>query len=402
MTNIDFESNNTRQTAEDISYLERELLTDGLVITNDDWFRIEVNSGTNSFLSAALYFDHSQGDLDFQLLDSNGISLDSGTSTTDDEYVQANGLSNGIYYLRVYGYTYPIAGDGVEYSLQWDDFPRNNRTFDFESNTTLQTAEDISFREGELLDGGIISLNEDWFEIYVDSESDSLTASIYFDDDKGDLDFQLLDSAGSVIGSSTSTSDNESIEASDLSEGTYYLRVYSYRDRILGNDYDLEWEDSSSSVENTTGVHRFFNSSIGVHFYTASETEKDYVQDHLSNYSYEGVSFEAVPNNGDSVTGTSPVYRFYNQSTGVHLYTVSEVEKEYIEDNLSNWQYENIAYRGYTEAGTDRTALYRFYNSTIDAHFYTPSAAERDYVLDNLPNYELEGNGGVAFYVAEI
>lgn len=32
-----------------------------------------------------------------------------------------------------------------------------------------------------------------------------------------------------------------------------------------------------------------------------------------------------------------------------------------------------------------------FYNSELDAHFYTPSEAERESVENNLPNYDYEG-----------
>ena len=39
-----------------------------------------------------------------------------------------------------------------------------------------------------------------------------------------------------------------------------------------------------------------------------------------------------------------PVYRFFNTDTGAHFYTPSEGEKEFVEDNLSNYQSEGIAY----------------------------------------------------------
>ena len=151
-------------------------------------------------------------------------------------------------------------------------------------------------------------------------------------------------------------------------------------------------------------VHRFFRTDIGSHFYTVSEVEKDYIVDNLPQYTYEGISYQGASNSdiADPVSGAKPVYRFFNQSTGVHLYTISEVEKDYIKDNLSNYTFEDVAYHAFDTPQEDTVELYRFYQNEGDFHFFTPSAGERDYVIDNLPHYELEGNDGVAFYVLSV
>ena len=104
----------------------------------------------------------------------------------------------------------------------------------------------------------------------------------------------------------------------------------------------------------------------------------------------------------DPLTGTRPVYRFFNNATGAHLYTMSEAERDSISGNLSHYTYEGVAYHGYESDRPGATPLYRFYNPELDAHFYTPSAVERDSVLTNLPDYQLESNDGVAFYVEPI
>ncbi len=46
-----------------------------------------------------------------------------------------------------------------------------------------------------------------------------------------------------------------------------------------------------------------------MHFYTASATERDYVSQNLPQYQYEGASYQAAPENNDSLTGAKPVYR---------------------------------------------------------------------------------------------
>ncbi|MDJ0568634.1 MAG: peroxidase family protein [Pleurocapsa sp. MO_192.B19] len=158
----------------------------------------------------------------------------------------------------------------------------------------------------------------------------------------------------------------------------------------------------SSPISNGSTVYRFFNPSVGVHFYTASAGERDSVRENLSNYEYEGESYVGAPHDEDLFTGAKPVYRFFNTNTGVHLYTIAEAERDAIIENLPNYTFEGVAYYGYETEQEGNQALYRFYNPVIDAHFYTPSAAERDAVLENLPDYQLESNGGVAFYIQPV
>ncbi|AFZ36162.1 hypothetical protein Sta7437_2632 [Stanieria cyanosphaera PCC 7437] len=149
-------------------------------------------------------------------------------------------------------------------------------------------------------------------------------------------------------------------------------------------------------------VHRFYNTNLGVHFYTASDVERDSVLENLPQYRYEGASYKSIASDDDRdpLTGAKSVYRFYNKNTGVHLYTVSEVEKNSIIDNLGSiYRFEDTAYYAYDTAVDGTTPVYRFYNTNLDVHFYTPSTVERDFVLDNLPQYRQEGIGGVGFYV---
>lgn len=146
-------------------------------------------------------------------------------------------------------------------------------------------------------------------------------------------------------------------------------------------------EDIASDV-----VYRFFNNNTGVHFYTGNEVERDAVLE-LPNFSFEGASYESV----DPLTGNpepSPVYRFLNQDTGVHLYTISEVERDATQ-KLDNFSFEGEAFFAYETEVDDSIPIYRFFNTLTGAHFYTPSAAERDNVEANLPDFQSEG---IAYY----
>ncbi|MDJ0594660.1 MAG: S8 family serine peptidase [Pleurocapsa sp. MO_226.B13] len=145
-------------------------------------------------------------------------------------------------------------------------------------------------------------------------------------------------------------------------------------------------------------VYLLFNNERNLQFFTTSEIERDNVLQNSPQYESQGISFIAAPEpEGNDITGISPVYRLFNSDTGVHLYTISEAEKNSVE-NLPNYTLEGVEYYGYeTEIG-GTTPLYRFYNQRLGAHFYTPSSEERDeYIAD--PDFQIEGNGGVAFYV---
>lgn len=142
-----------------------------------------------------------------------------------------------------------------------------------------------------------------------------------------------------------------------------------------------------------TTVYRFLNATTGVHFYTADEQEKKIIQSKLLGFDFEGASYQGI----DPLTGMGqplPVYRFYNRDTGVHLYTISETERNVVEDS-NNFRYEGEAFFAYETELEGSIPIYRFYNSTTGAHFYTPSTVEKDNIEDNLSGFESEG---IAYY----
>ena len=186
--------------------------------------------------------------------------------------------------------------------------------------------------------------------------------------------------------------------------GNYFLRfgVSEYDDHTNTNySFELSSLSENSLNEEDTAIYRFFRPDNGSHFYTASSKERDYVSKNLPQYQYEGISY-TTPSEEESLTGMQPVYRFFNSSTGVHLYTMSEKEKEHIIDNLANYNFENVAYYAYKTPQENTVPLYRFYHTIADTHFFTPSAQERDYIKENLPWYQQEGDRGIAFYVEPV
>lgn len=105
---------------------------------------------------------------------------------------------------------------------------------------------------------------------------------------------------------------------------------------------------TTDSQPNLAPVYRFWSPQHSAHFYTISEAERNSI---IATYpafiwTYEGVGFYAYPE-GSQPAGTSPVYRFWSGSLGAHFYTISEAEKDSVVANLPTWQYEGIAWYAY-------------------------------------------------------
>lgn len=165
------------------------------------------------------------------------------------------------------------------------------------------------------------------------------------------------------------------------SQGDYTLTIDNFT--------QLNQPDNNSDF----AVYRFFRPNAGVHFYTASQIERDTILTSLPNFNFEGVSYQSI----DPLTGSSevmPVYRLFNQDTGVHLYTISETERDAVTD-LSNFTFEGEAFYSYAVEVEGSIPIHRFYNQTTGAHFYTPSEVERETVATEFSNYQYEG---IAYY----
>lgn len=161
-------------------------------------------------------------------------------------------------------------------------------------------------------------------------------------------------------------------------------------------------------------VHRFFQYEKGFHFYTADENERESVYersiDGELNYKYENVAYRVLASDtdiltGNKIEGASPVYRFFNQDTGSHLYTMDEGEKNYIDANLDNYSFDGINYYGFESPPEDieTVPLYRMYNTISGSHLFTTDVNEFN-TLNNSEEFsyfKAEGNEGITYYVMD-
>jgi surface antigen len=138
-------------------------------------------------------------------------------------------------------------------------------------------------------------------------------------------------------------------------------------------------------------VYRFYHNSLGFHFYTISEDEKNYILNTWpDDWAYEGIAWYAY---SSLLPGASPVHRFIHNTKGFHFYTISEEEKKHIIETWpDDWSYEGIAWYAYESPVSGTLPVYRFIHNTLGFHFYTISEEEKNHILNTWPDdWSLEG-----------
>ncbi len=145
-------------------------------------------------------------------------------------------------------------------------------------------------------------------------------------------------------------------------------------------------------------VYRFWSPVAGRHFYTIDRYEKDSVIGNYPNYwNYESVAFDAYRTECD--WGLKPVYRFWSGPLASHFYTISESEKDYVIATYPGiWTYEGVAFYAYQEGEqpVETQPVHRFWSNRLGSHFYTMNEAEKDFVIAAYP--ETWSYEGIAWY----
>lgn len=109
----------------------------------------------------------------------------------------------------------------------------------FESNDSIAAATDL----GEVGDRSEVDLsihapaNDDYFRLEAAADG-TLSVTVSFEHDQGDIDVELLDENENVIDSSTSTDDEERIVRGVAAGEVYYLHVFGYSGAVNPH-YDL-------------------------------------------------------------------------------------------------------------------------------------------------------------------
>ena len=121
-----------------------------------------------------------------------------------------------------------------------------------------------------------------------------------------------------------------------------------------------------------TPVFRLYNPNSGLHHYTTSNKEKDYLI--AAGWRFEGASFNSVPQNS---ANASTVYREYNPNNGCHNWTMNKGEHDVLVS--LGWKNEGIAW--YVKADGP-IYVYRLYNPNSGEHVFTTNPSEYQTVVN--------------------
>ncbi|MDA9854578.1 clostripain-related cysteine peptidase [bacterium] len=232
--------------------------------SDEDFYSFSLNGSQSLGIEAV--FAHSDGDLDIELLDSNGNWIDASTTGSDNEYLSLSGLAAGTYTLNAYGYdgatvdNYSVRFIEESFENWWDTYDNwwdwqeadqasNISADSYEDNDTFATATDL----------GSISTSTDYNNLTVDSSGDDdwfkfnydastrLDVRIGFDGTAADLDMDLYDANWNWIDGSYGVEGSEEVSLVGLASGEYYLSIYEYNYGTVA-DYDLNLEVTAGAA----------------------------------------------------------------------------------------------------------------------------------------------------------
>lgn len=165
--------------------------------------------------------------------------------------------------------------------------------------------------------------------------------------------------------------------------------TYDYYGRfdVAYNAALKQWLGVNNAVSRSP-IYRFYNATTGAHFFTPNVVERDMVIQSLPAFAYEGVAFYSY---ASAASGQSPVFRFYNTASGAHFYTISAAERDFVQSTLPTYRYEGSGWWAQALAGNNAVGVYRFYKPKANTHFYTINPAERDFLIANNKEYSYEG-----------
>lgn len=202
--------------------------------------------------------------------------------------------------------------------------------------------------------------------------------------DKIDFSSTAIHEIGHAIGI------DHSLATDALMNAIYSREIFS----IQQDDIDAAVSKYGENEIVKVDVHRFYKPEVGGHFFTVDQVERDVVEK-SDVFNSEGVGFEALEASAEGVEGTVPVYRFLKPSLGSHFFTAFELEKDVVADS-DDFIFEGVGFRAFPDDSSATTPIYRFFNLDTGGHFFTGSDPEKEAIL-NIPQLRYEGIAFFAF-----
>ncbi|WP_420412695.1 matrixin family metalloprotease [Roseibium sp.] len=149
--------------------------------------------------------------------------------------------------------------------------------------------------------------------------------------------------------------------------------------------------DPLAAVEN---IFRFFNPTTGSHYFATGDTQRSTIAASNPSWLNEGAAFQAATT---QETGTIPVVRMFNESSGRYLFTADTTEISIIQNQGWSQQQSGVWFvtRGEEAALGYTTGVFRLYVPALQGHVYSSNQAEIDILLTTLN----ATNEGAAYFL---
>jgi hypothetical protein len=148
------------------------------------------------------------------------------SSSNTDSRLSVNLKSGLRYYVGITNFNIASRGaytwtiDGPATVIQ-DDI--------YENNDTMATATNLGTLAGpKTINNLVMADSADWYK-FTTVASSGLTVQINFIHAQGDLDMEVYDSTGALIGASRSLTNKEEVSFDNLLAGTYFVKVFGYQ-----------------------------------------------------------------------------------------------------------------------------------------------------------------------------
>ena len=188
------------------------------------------------------------------------------------------------------------------------------------------------------------------------------------------LSYQWFKNGAAISGATSSSYTIASVGENNA--GDYYCQVSN-------NAGGTNSETATLSVTsyNKVPLYRFSRNDNPSHFFTAVEEEKNIVLSELGDYfTLEGVSHYVV---AQQKLTTVPVYRMYNNLSGAHFYTASEIEMQNVLATLDYFSLEGVAFYVFLWPEQGTLPVYRFYVPETGSHFFTINEGEKNALVNS-------------------
>jgi len=149
---------------------------------------------------------------------------------------------------------------------------------------------------------------------------------------------------------------------------------------------------NSSNKEETTPIYRLYNKTTHVNLYTRGYEDTIKILTKWQDFEYSD-GLPAFCASTTSREGLTPIYRLYNTKTGAQLYTRGEADRDRILAKWHDFEFtDNMPafYASLVDNGT--TPIYSLYNTRTKAQLYTIGVADRDKILAKWHDFEFTDN----------